>query len=208
MPDIRRTGQLDDFDRPNEDPIVDPPWGRTSTARETMALVGGCAVHRPTHGFLGGESYYSLGSWSGDVEAWGHKTGGGGGAGGLFWSISLWETAGGASATGYRFRREESSGSAYSLYKGTLGSMSLLTSVAGPNYTHLLIRTQGGNVETWGSNNPGVTWSPIVSVADSTYRTNLKIGIGAGDNGNGQITEWTGVGGGPAIMIPRIMRYR
>lgn len=219
MADIRTTGLLDDFQRPDENPLSGGGnWSQTDpTFSGNMQLVSHGATHQS--GGPSGDSYWTTlftQFGSDEVEVWGYPRGGGAGAAGVAWALDLWQQPGGSGVVdGYRFRNESSGGGAqFRLYRIT--NTATATTIGGsggfatgnPSTMVMLLRRNGGNVEGWYSANAGANWTLVVSTTDSTYTGSFYIGCGIRDNSAGQILDWAGIGGGSgSVNRPQIYRY-
>lgn len=208
MADIRTTGVLDDFNRPDESPLSDGgKWSQTDSGIGPALVLHN---HGATHVSPGvtGSSYWNVFTTDGDMEVWGVGTGGG--APGIAWALDMvTQPGGGSTADGYRFRMEQSTGGTASvLYRFTNAGFTQLASSSGwGSGGMMLIRRVGNNIECWDSTDGGSTWTNDITVTDTTYMTGMYVGCGIRDNSGSQLLDWTSIGGGaPVTFVPQIYR--
>lgn len=202
MPDIRQTGLLDDFQRADEIPLSwDGRWSPTDSGRwGPMVLKSGTATHKIQTGVANDDAWWTSGpSLSGDMEVWGYGVGGG--APGVSLALGLFKDVGGSSGAevdGYRFRMEQTTGGVfYILYRFDNGTATQIAGGTGGSINLMLMRLKGNDVECWtDSTGTGLSASLILSTADPTYRTGLRLTMGCNSNSNDQLTAWEGFGGG------------
>lgn len=207
MADIRSSGMLDTFDRADEYPIK-YPWENPFPGEYGDMHLWNNSVSGTTLPPQGNACWRPDVAASGDVE--------------------IWAIAGGSAAIpdSYRiglFSRDQAvdgyqclafagiGGSSWDIRVYTGGSYVGIQSVdyAMPSSGSLvLLRTYGGQVQSWLSNDNGTTWAMVNNVADPTYRSNLHpmLGITTGFGGGSYEITWAGVGFG-RINRPQIYRW-
>lgn len=213
MADIRQSTTIkDDFNRADENPVA-LPWAQTNTD----AAAGPCKIASQ---YLRGTktasdpstAYWTLDSWSGnDAEVWATAMGDAPLTEsyriGLMTDVGL----GSGAVDGYLCLPSNAVGpDVWALRKYTNGGFSTPAIpqhvLPDPNGVHrVLMRCNGGDVEVWMSEvaDPD-TWELIVSISDSTYRTNLYAVLGT----TGTAPGWDDFGGGPLANPFRPQFYR
>lgn len=213
MPDIRQTPKLDDFQRANEYPLsfdgrwsnADPGLWPTNLHVESFRCEGdpGDSV-----------SYWTPTTINGDSEAWG-RTGPGVDLTEA-WRIGLMTDVGGSSVIdGYQLLVIADGGAASWIIReytnGSFSNIAVAASQPEPNDdAYVLLRIDGDEVEAWfSSTNPPTTWTQILGVTDTTYRSNLRVVIGISSD-DGANPTWEEVGGGhlEGDFVPQIWRKR
>lgn len=207
MADLRVTGQLDDFNRPNESPLSGGGnWGNPFTAGTTgqLSLVDGDAATTKFDGFGLDYSYWTPDIYPvGDVEVWGAPVGGEAGAALSGWRMGFMmaNSIPGTSWDGYLFLRESAiSDFIYFRRYDNASPTDLAWSdpinmpYTDDYQTFLLARRVGNDLEAWvgyDANN----WTLIGSTTEGTYHGPWKIFIGVED-GTDVGTGWDTFGGG------------
>lgn len=209
MPDIRQnTGFIDDFDRPNEDPLSNGGQWTTTPGFNKLVLKGNAVTHSTSFSF--GDMYWNPLSMDGDAaECWGYQAGGG--ASGIAWAVDLWTTGG----NGYRFRYEvAATNSRWRIYADG-GIVDDTGPIFGGMGTYenghgvILIRRNGGLVEGWSTPDTDLIngWTQWCSASESSYTTGLHAGLGVTDNSSSQIHGWEAFGAGVRLpFVPQIYR--
>ena len=209
MPDIRTTGQIDDFERPDEHPVVDPPWAQLdySGAWNNNHIHGGILANPTGYPYNDSIGYATAITWSywspstniGDFEAWGRRFGGEAGAAGTGWRIGFWRnsTVGSAgAASGYLCLWFTAVGDTTQIRKYTSASSWTNVGTSGGSFgAYLYFRKIGATLEGWHSNDL-VTWNMTASATMDDYVDEpFNIGFGVEDP-TGAGTGWASVGGG------------
>jgi hypothetical protein len=200
MADIRyTTAVLDNFNRPNEDPVL-PPW--KTDVGQTMKIQGNQFWGKsfPTQANI---AYWSTESFDGDMECWG-KIGFPGPPIGSGWRLGL--CVAGPDFMGYEVLMHNGVGPdgwtirRYNPGAGSFTNLaSALTSL--PSTNHLvLMQLVGTAINCYVSTDNGANWTLKVSANENTYRTNLYGFLGT----TGTEISWNDFGGG----IPRELRHR
>ena len=184
LADIRTTPLLDDFDRPNENPLSGGgSWAKADSSSNVIQLVNN-QVTLP-----GQTSIVSLYQWTpealdGDVEVWATLRGSlDDGAAADLGIVT--EVGGTNQMDGYVLRAVNTFGFAgWQIRKRTnWGGLQVLAQSGftggGVATGHVvLFRREGNALQGWRSKDGGATWALEISAADSTYKTGLSIGLG------------------------------
>lgn len=215
MADIRTTGVLDDFQRPNEDPLsAGGMWANSGITADPLRLNNHRADLRAGRS-LGG-SYWLGGPYSGDVEIWANPAGGG--AGGIAWGLDLLKQPGAtATVDGYRFRQERSnSGPGISIYRVTNGTRTKIASGLIPGFssgtTGRLMYARKihatNTCEMWYTTDFGANWTLVATVVSATHVDPFYLGLSLSDNsGSGILGFAPPFGGGiPVTWRPQMWR--
>jgi len=205
MPDIRNTGTIKDtFNRPDENPIAFP-WTRNwSGANITSCELRGSHIGSPSiNPSTSAQSFYSVESYTNDeIEIWAKARGNAPLQ--ESYRIGLCDDASGMN--GYVLRCTNPVGDDHweiRKYTGGTFTTVALEDFGLPSDGHLvLIQLDATHVRAYLSTNNGNDWTNIVSVADTTYRSNLFLHLGA----NGAAPSWDDVGGGIEDFVPQIYR--
>lgn len=218
MAELRRTGVLDDFQRPDEDPLS---WdGRWQTLRfptgTRLALASHVVQRTGVNPNSGQASYWQPAVFYGDVECWGKGFGGNDLSEGMSMYLHTWNTyyqAGNPDLlTGYgAFWNDDVIGGNHMTLARYDGGGSP-TIIAGPVAGAFdctgginLFRKVGNTLEAWKTTDPtGLTgWTLLISVSDATYSYGF-VGIGTSQDDNNPC--WTDFGGG-SLNRSQIYRY-
>lgn len=211
MPDIRQSHQLDDFNRPNEHPIL-PPWLQLDTGGtwSNNHLHSGAISHPSEGGTPVSWSYWSPEIMTGDFEVWGYPTGGEAGAAGTGWRLGFWRvsTAGGAStASGYLVLWFTALGDACIIRR--YSNPTTFVNIASNGDSHggvQLFRKTGSLLEAFTSFDNGANWTLNLAVNDPTYANDVfYLGVGVEDP-TFVGTGWNAIGGGSKAVKPQIYR--
>jgi len=214
MPDIRRTGLLDDFERAAEDPLsFGGKWDKPATdsnAMKTRSGTGGNMI--ATNATDGGvcRAYWTPESFSEDeLEVWGFENDIADGAGKslrLFFFASVGGTV--STLDGY-ILLDGFEGATHKLWlRRFTNNVTITEAVIGEPFSrqYLLLRLNGNDVEGWGSAD-GTTWTKHLSITDTTYRSGLYLGIGAQGVTSTTGPGWGSIGGGlQAVAAQQFIR--
>ena len=182
--DIRTTPLLDDFDRPDENPLSGSgSWAKADASSNVIQLVNN-QVRLPSQ-----TSILSLYQWApesldGDVEVW--ATLGGALDDGAAADLGIVTEVGGTNQMdGYVLRAVNTFGFAgWQIRKRTnWGGVQVLAqagfSGGGASTGHLvLFRREGNALQGWRSKDGGATWALEISATDSTHTAGFHIGLG------------------------------
>jgi hypothetical protein len=215
MADMRTTGFLDDFQRPNEDPLsFGGRWELlVYDGVHNLKLDGFRVELFETSGGSSQASAWTYESFAGDVEVWGLAAPEADLREGLRLYLHMTQPYGKTGVNEYSGYRAEFGvpiiGSAFvDIVRFDNGDPTGLAEVNG-DWGHLvdeesipLLRTVGDQVELWHSADSGQTWTLQLSATDPTYRFGyLGLGTAQDDDNPG----WLGFGGG---LIRRTQMYR
>lgn len=206
MPDIRRTGLIDDFERPDENPIQLPWLDASNSVSAGQLRVG----NYQGVGAGGCRAFWTPRSFSGDVECWAMAVGSPGL--GFGWRLGLMFNPDPSLPTnGYEVLPHNNGPLNWALRTivngGTAAQWTASQVDVGTGMSQgdlLLIRTRGTQVQVFHSGDDGDNWIPIFDVTDQTYRSGLYLAVGT----TGNETGWSAVGGGVLgpPLIPQMIR--
>lgn len=219
MPDIRRTGLLDDFKRDEQPMFYDGRWlpidyaqtGELRTVFDEMADEGVCELSEDLSKIA--YSYWTAGPpspVSADWEVWGNHAGSfDDGSSSQLWAVDPATVGGSNAANGYALRVVNTfsfMGLQIRRYDGF--SANVLASEAGA-YGHgiLYFRRRGGMLEGWRSADGGLTFTKLIEAGDSTYTGAMRFGLGH-SVAVAHTDGWKSFGAGPIIQsqIYRLLR--
>ena len=212
MPDIRKTGFLDDFQRPDEDPLSwDGRWKYLFWNGLSNLALGG-NVCSSANAFVNStaSSYWSPATFTGDVECWGLTTGSNDLTEGLDLFLHITGTVGQGidAVNGYRLRWLDPIGDAnFTISRFDGGGRTDLHTEIGDLATvegAMLFRRTGDTLQGYAANShTDPDFQLVIETSDSTYSTGfLGLGTAQDDDNPG----WAGFGGG-AIRRTQIYRY-
>ena len=218
MAELRQTGFLDDFQRPDENPLSwDGRWqSLRSTTGNELALTSHFVCIIGVAPNSSQASYWQPDVWYGDVECWGQGSGGNDLSEGLSLFLHVYQTrfqtGGNELLTGYQAQWSDDviGGPHMTLYRYNGGGAR--TTLAGPTPGAFdctgglnLFRRIGNTLEAWTTSDPtGLTgWSLLISATDSTYSYGF---VGLGTQNDDENPGWAGFGGG-SLNRSRIIRY-
>lgn len=192
MPDIRRTSQIDDFERANENPIQ-PPWF-TVAGSQNCQLSGG-ALKGTTFPPNSNLAYYEPTSWAGrHGEAWGIA--GGSPAETAGWRIAILQTPG-VSPSGYTILPHNPIGTNGWIFRridgGSVVGLGTISPAELDENDICMIRLDGDKFQGWRSADGGANWTLVGEFTDNTYSGPFYACFGT----TGTETSWKAVGGTP-----------
>lgn len=218
MAELRRTGTLDDFQRPDESPLSwDGRWQTLRYAASPLSLSSGAVGILGVSPSVSPASYWQPNVWYGNVECWGRGWGGNDLSEGLSLYLHMWNTyyqAGNpALLTGYRAMWSDDviGGPHMTLYRyNGSGSPTVLAGpTAGVSFDCTgglnLFRKMGDTLEAWKTtDSTGLTgWTLLISATDSTYSYGF---VGLGTQQDDENPGWKLFGGG-SLNRSQIYRY-
>lgn len=206
MADIRATGQLDDFNRPNE-AVIQLPWlvGFATTDPELYNKT----LHGTAFPPVSCEAVWGASAYSRNCETWGRMSGSAAEVDG--WRLGMFTVAsviqaqlGAGGIDGYEcLPHNPIGGPSWILRRYDNGSIHSFGGTSGVGLGGLaLMRLVGTQYQVWRSTDNGANWTNVWDIADSTYTGPFYFMYGT----TGVDTGWSGVGGG-AIKRTQIYRY-
>ena len=184
LADIRATPLLDDFDRPNESPLSGGGnWAKADASSNVIQLLNN-QVTLPSQTSIASLFQWAPEAFDGDVEVW--ATFRGGLDDGAAADLGIVTDAGGTNQMdGYVLRAVNTFGFAgWQIRKRTnWGGVQVLAQAGftggGVGTGHIvLLRREGSALQGWRSKDGGTTWALEVSASDSTFTTDLHVGLG------------------------------
>lgn len=204
MPDIRTTPQLDNFIRPNEDPLSGGgKWGQVDQTLYGRQLRNDSNQARGNVAIgLAWLSYYIPLTLDDDMQIWGSISSQPPNGDSYF--QLLWDPVGGdnQSISGYGVAWQQQNADCFcELVRRDANVPTDIATDTRATYlapgTLLLLQIEGTHVQTAFSTDGGSNWTTVCDVVDTTYRTDLHPILGIGGDFNGGM-GWTSYGSGEA----------